>query len=55
MLTNDLNDIEYIQRHYNFIKYCLQPEGHFLNYVDVNKKFTKQNSENDLLVANNTL
>ena len=45
-LTNDQNDLEYIERHFNFIKFCLQPEGHFLNYVDANKKFTKQNSEN---------
>ena len=46
ILTNDNDDLKYIERYYNFIKYCLQPEGHFLNYVDVNKKFTKQNSEN---------
>ncbi|WP_310558430.1 glycosyltransferase [Flavobacterium sp.] len=43
---NDANDLEYIRKYFNFIKYCLQPEGYFLNYVDVDKKFTKQNSEN---------
>ncbi len=45
-LNNDENDLEYINKYFNFIKFCLQPEGYFLNYVDVDKKFTKQNSEN---------
>lgn len=45
-LNNDENDLEYIQKYFDFIKFCLQPEGYFLNYVDVDKKFTKQNSEN---------
>lgn len=45
-LTNDSDDLEYIQRHYEFIDFCLQPEGYFLNYADENKKFTAQNSEN---------
>jgi glycosyltransferase involved in cell wall biosynthesis len=45
-LTNEENDLEYINKYFEFIKFCLQPEGYFLNYVDVDKKFTKQNSEN---------
>jgi glycosyltransferase involved in cell wall biosynthesis len=45
-LTNDKSDLEYIQRYFNFIKFCLQTEGYFLNYVDKDRKFTKQNSEN---------
>jgi glycosyltransferase involved in cell wall biosynthesis len=45
-LKNDENDLEYIEKYFNFIKFCLQTEGYFLNYVDVDKKFTKQNSEN---------
>ena len=45
-LYNDDIDLVYIQKYFEFIKYCLQPEGYFLNYVDVYKKFTKQNSEN---------
>ena len=45
-LTNEKNDLEFINKYFKFIKYCLQPEGYFLNYVDVDKKFTKQNSEN---------
>lgn len=45
-LTNDEADLEYIKLHFNFIKFCFQTDGYFLNYVDENKKFTKQNSEN---------
>ena len=45
-LKKEEKDLEYIYKYFNFIKYCLQPEGYFLNYVDENKKFTKQNSEN---------
>lgn len=45
-LKNDENDLVYINKFFDFIKFCLQPEGYFLNYVDENKKFTKQNSEN---------
>jgi glycosyltransferase involved in cell wall biosynthesis len=45
-LKNDENDLVYINKFFNFIRFCLQPEGYFLNYVDENKKFTKQNSEN---------
>ncbi|WP_281298320.1 glycosyltransferase [Flavobacterium limnophilum] len=45
-LTNDEADLEYINRYFNFIKFCYQPDGSFLNYVDENKEFTKQNSEN---------
>lgn len=45
-LTSDENDLPYIIKYFEFIQFCLQPEGYFLNYVDVYKKFTKQNSEN---------
>ena len=45
-LTNDEADLKYINLHFDFIKYCFQSDDYFLNYVDVNKKFTKQNSEN---------
>lgn len=44
--THDRSDLKYIQRFFNFIKFCMQDEGYFLNYVDENQKFTKQNSEN---------
>ena len=45
-VTNEQSDLEYITIYFNFIKFCLQPQGHFLNYVDIDKKFTKQNDEN---------
>jgi hypothetical protein len=45
-LKKDKSDLEYIQRYFNFIQCCLQPGGHFYNYVDKHKKFTDQNSEN---------
>ena len=45
-LNKDKNDLAYITKYFQFIKFCLQPESYFLNYVDTDKKFTKQNSEN---------
>ncbi len=45
-LTNDPEDLPFIMLYYKFIKHCLRPEGYFLNYVDENRKFTKQNNEN---------
>ncbi|TRX43130.1 glycosyltransferase [Flavobacterium restrictum] len=45
-LKKESNDLKYIQKYLDFIAFCLQPECHFLNYVDTNKKFTTQNSEN---------
>jgi len=37
------DSIDAIRKYLNFIKFCQQPEGDFLNYVDVNKNFTDQN------------
>ena len=45
-LTNDQLDLEYIIRYFNFIKFCFQSDGSFLNYVDKDYNFTNQNSEN---------
>lgn len=45
-LTKDKTDLEYINKYFNFIKFCYQPDGTFLNYVNKSKKFTKQNKEN---------
>lgn len=45
-LTRDAEDLKYIRIYLNFIEHCLQPEGYFLNYVNIDKKFTKQNNEN---------
>lgn len=45
-LTNDLDDLVYINQYYQFIQFCQQKDGTFLNYVNDDKKFTDQNSEN---------
>jgi len=45
-LTSDESDIGYIEIYLNFIRHCLTPSGTFLNYVDKNRKFTKQNEIN---------
>lgn len=41
----DVSCEKYIRSYLNFIKYCLQPDGSFLNYVDKELAFTKQNQE----------
>lgn len=51
-LTNDEADVKYINIYLNFIKYCLQPEGNFLNYINEQKKFTEQNYSTNLADAN---
>jgi glycosyltransferase involved in cell wall biosynthesis len=41
------NDLALINTYVEFIKYCLQPNGVFLNYINEQKEFTPQNySEN---------
>ncbi len=45
-LTGDESDVLYMQTYLNFIKYCLEPEGDFLNYVDKEMNFTSQNEVN---------
>ncbi|MET0759736.1 MAG: glycosyltransferase [Flavobacterium sp.] len=51
-LTNDTEDLKYIHVYFNFIKHCLQSEGYFLNYVNEERKFTKQNNSTNLADAN---
>jgi glycosyltransferase involved in cell wall biosynthesis len=51
-LTANEGDLVYIQIYLNFIKYCLQPSGDFLNYVDSDKNFTEQNNTTNLDDAN---
>jgi glycosyltransferase involved in cell wall biosynthesis len=45
-LTGIFTDLALIRRYLNFIKFCQQPDGRFLNYVDKNKTFTDQNNTN---------
>ncbi len=51
-LTGDEESVDYIRKYLGFIKLCLQPEGDFLNYVDLNNKFTGQNKDVNLDDAN---
>jgi glycosyltransferase involved in cell wall biosynthesis len=51
-LTADPADIPYIETYYRFIKYCLQPDGYFLNYVNEEKNFTDQNYSTNLEDSN---
>ena len=51
-LTGDEGDVEYMRTYLNFIKYCQQPEGNFLNYVDQKQRFTEQNNATNLADAN---
>ena len=50
--TNDKADLDKIIIYFNFIKYCLQPNGNFLNYVNEQKEFTEQNFETNLADSN---
>jgi glycosyltransferase involved in cell wall biosynthesis len=42
-LTGDKKSLHDIKKYLSFIKYCQQPAGDFLNYVDKDLKFTGQN------------
>ncbi len=52
VITKDESDIKYIALYLNFIKFCLQPDGHFQNYVDEQYRFTIQNGETNLEDSN---
>lgn len=47
-LTGEKESINDIRNYLAFIKFCQQPTGDFLNYVDQNKNFTDQNTEVNL-------
>lgn len=51
-LTKDKNDLRLMGIYLNFIKFCLQSGGNFLNYVDIDKNFTAQNHDVNLDDAN---
>lgn len=42
------DDLGLISTYLQFLKYCLQPNGLFLNYVNTKKEFTQQNSPENL-------
>src|SRR4030095_13205972 len=51
-LRGDTKDIQYINIYFNFIKYCMQSDGTFLNYVSEEREFTEQNSYTNLEDSN---
>jgi hypothetical protein len=50
--SNEEKSIYYIKTYLAFIKFCQQPEGNFLNYVDKDNKFTEQNQLTNLEDSN---
>ena len=52
LLTGDTKSIWYINKYLSFIKLCQQPSGDFLNYLDIDDKFTDQNKTSNLDDAN---
>lgn len=45
-------ELKYLRSYLDFILYCQQPDGVFLNYVDKSGKFTSQNQETGLEDSN---
>jgi glycosyltransferase involved in cell wall biosynthesis len=50
--SGDTEDLSLIYKYLDFISYCMQPDGTFLNYLNENKEFTLQNAESNLEDAN---
>jgi len=47
-LTGNKQYLKDIRKYLRFIKYCQQPDGGFLNYVDKDNKFSEQNQQVNL-------
>lgn len=47
-LFRNKTDLSLITTYLQFIKYCIQPDGKFLNYVNEQKDFTHQNKQENL-------
>ncbi len=47
-ISKDKADLQLISIYLNVIKFCQQKDGSFLNYIDKQKQFTKQNYETNL-------
>lgn len=45
-IYGDESDLKIIEIYLDFITFCLQKNGRFLNYVNTNYEFTSQNNEN---------
>ena len=48
------DDLTFIIKYFDFIKFCFQSEGYFMNHVDNQKTFTQQNNSTNLADANGT-
>lgn len=51
-LSGDVTSLAAIQTYLNFISFCQQSTGDFLNYVDSDEEFTTQNTETNLSDSN---
>jgi glycosyltransferase involved in cell wall biosynthesis len=51
-LTGDAEDVHDIHKYLNFISHCMQPDGDFFNYIDLENRFTSQNATVNLDDAN---
>jgi glycosyltransferase involved in cell wall biosynthesis len=50
--TGDFDDLHLINTYLNFILYCQQEDGSFLNYVRIDRNFFKKNHDENLEDAN---
>ncbi len=50
--TRDVADLPLIELYLDFIAFCLQPKGNFLNYVNEDMLFTEQNAQTNLEDSN---
>lgn len=46
--TSDKSALKYIKIYLDFIDYCQQEDGRFINYVDYNTRYTTQNNNENL-------
>ena len=51
-LTGNDDTINHLYTYLGFIKYCQQPDGNFLNYIDAEQNFTDQNNDANLADSN---
>ncbi|MGD0581461.1 MAG: glycosyltransferase [Bacteroidales bacterium] len=51
-IKHDEKIIIFIRKYLSFIRYCLQPDGNFFNYVDKDNNFSEQNHTANLNDAN---
>jgi hypothetical protein len=50
--TKDTRLLPFIEIYLNYIKFCLQDNGNFINYIDIHKQITGQNDQENLEDSN---